>query len=44
MGLWFVLPLGWVFGLIPSVGYYFFGRWEEKAIAKDARSGLSRSS
>ena len=36
MGLWFVLPLGWVFGLIPAVGYYFFGGWEEKAIAKDA--------
>ncbi|MBO6054125.1 MAG: MATE family efflux transporter [Oscillospiraceae bacterium] len=36
MGLWFVLPLGWVFGLMPSLGFYFFGKWEEKALAKDA--------
>lgn len=31
LGLWFALPSGWVLGLIPSVWFYYFGKWQEKA-------------
>lgn len=34
LGLWFALPIGWVFGLIPPMWFYYFGHWEERAKAK----------
>jgi len=28
LGIWYSIPLGWVFGLIASTAYYFTGRWK----------------
>lgn len=28
-GIWFAAPVGWILGLIPSVLYFHFGKWEE---------------
>jgi len=32
IGIWFAAPIGWVIGLIPSAGYYYFGNWKKKAL------------
>ncbi|MGN0564412.1 MAG: MATE family efflux transporter [Candidatus Heritagella sp.] len=32
-GIWFAAPIGWILGLIPSVLYFHFGRWEGEAPA-----------
>lgn len=38
IGIWFASPLGWVIGLVQSAGYFYFGKWKEKALAADART------
>ncbi len=29
LGIWYSIPLGWVFGLFASIIYYFTGRWKK---------------
>jgi len=38
IGIWFAAPIGWVIGLIPSAGYYYFGNWKQKAIEADSKT------
>lgn len=38
IGIWFAAPIGWVIGLIPSAGYYYFGNWKQKALEADAKA------
>lgn len=38
IGIWLAAPIGWVLGLIPSAGYYYFSGWKEKALEADAKS------
>lgn len=36
IGIWFAAPVGWVIGLIPSAGYYHFGKWKAQALEADS--------
>jgi len=38
IGIWFASPLGWVIGLAQSGGYFYFGKWKQKALAADMRA------
>lgn len=38
IGIWFASPLGWVIGLAQSGGYFYFGKWKQKALAADVCS------
>ena len=38
VGIWFAAPIGWVIGIIPSAGYYYFGNWKRKALEADAEA------
>ena len=33
-GIWWAIPLAWIFGLILSTIYYFTGRWKKKVVVK----------
>lgn len=33
-GIWWSIPIGWIVGLILSVGYYSTGLWKNKAVVK----------
>lgn len=35
MGIWLASPLGWVIGLAMSAGYFYFGKWKQKALAAE---------
>lgn len=34
-GVWLASPLGWVIGLCMSAGYFYFGKWKQKALAAE---------
>lgn len=34
-GIWLASPLGWVIGLAMSAGYFYFGKWKQKALAAE---------
>jgi len=42
VGIWFAAPIGWVIGLIPSAGYYYFGHWKQKALEADAKAAAEQ--
>ena len=33
-GVWWGIPLGWIFGVILSTIYYLTGRWKKKVVVK----------
>jgi len=33
-GIWWGIPIAWVFGVIASYFYYLSGRWKKKAVVK----------
>jgi len=37
VGIWLAAPIGWVIGIIPSAGYYYFSGWKQKCIEADAK-------
>ena len=37
VGIWLAAPIGWVIGIIPSAGYYYFSGWKQKSIEADAK-------
>ena len=39
MGIWWGIPIAWVFGVIASYTYYKTGRWKKRAVVKHDGSG-----
>ena len=35
VGIWLASPLGWVIGLCMGAGYFYFGKWKQKALAAE---------
>ena len=33
-GLWIGIPIGWIFGLLSAVVYYYSGKWKEGTVSK----------
>ena len=38
VGIWYASPLGWVIGLAMSAGYFYFGKWKQRALEADAKA------
>lgn len=39
-GIWLASPLGWVIGLAMSAGYFYFGKWKQRALEADAKAAV----
>ena len=39
VGIWLAAPIGWIIGLIPSAGYYHFGKWKDKLADAEKPAG-----